>query len=631
MKAYDYKLQLNNTIQVISKTKSFNAEARYMILFNNPDERDDGKNIACEFLDLLFKKYRAVNAVILYAYDAFSYDIYIGDPYGTNGEVCGGSDNGNSVCGTMAIVEAGKCIRGNIENRVLTENWLNMDKIPDEMSKECIYKLCARVQEPFINEGCESGLEIQIMSFLQSEMGFDITINCTDLERGERDENGTWSDLLGEVQNGNCDIIAGAFFPDYDTHDDYAATDFYLQDYYRFFIPKAQLEPRWKGLIHIFKREIWYAALTIFIISWIFWFISGIFTHESYQHRQFILIFLNVLAVTLGVSANNRPQYPTMRFFFSIIALYSLILTSLYTSKLIDVFTNPKTDYQIDSIEEVLENGFLIGGRIENYDWFDNDNDRQIHERYNFSEAFRPSTETIHQITEGKIALLISQYYVNQTKHRNDVFGISQEMFSNHLEMLAERGFPLMRRINKILGFFRDNGVMSKLFSDFTFNSTILIAIREEKANENEIENESNDDDDIVLTPEHLQGPFSILMLGLIIGAVVFMLELIFNIEAVRKFFAKIWKPFEERKQKFKDKYFPKKKFNQSFKMQRRVRSIRFTPPVRRVILHNVNKIKTKNAKKKKINKNDPFEKKTDIKKEENPKKNVEWAVHKNN
>ncbi|KAG5673460.1 hypothetical protein PVAND_003505 [Polypedilum vanderplanki] len=594
---------LNETIEVISRTKSFNAEARFLILFNNPDKREGGKNIACKFLTTLFSKFRAVNVVIIYAFDAFSYEIFIGDPYGTNGENCVGSNNKDSVCGTMAIVEAGKCTRGKISNYDETKKWLEMDKIPEEMGKECVYTFCARVQEPFINKGCKTGLEITIMNFLQEEMGFGLITNCTNLDRGERDANGKWSDLLGEVRKGKCDIIAGAFFPDYDTHDDFFATDFYLQDYYRFFIPKASYEPRWKGLLNIYKREIWYAALTIFLISWTFWFLAGIFSYESYQHRQIILIFLNVLAVTLGVSANNRPEFLTLRFFFAMLALYSLILTSLYTSKLIDVFTHPKTDYQIDSIEEVLDNEFPIGGRLENYDWFDNDDelDRAIYLRYNHSEAFRPSPETIRQITEGKMALLISQYYVEQTEYRNNIFGVSKEMFSNHLEMLAERGFPLMRRINKILGFFRDAGIASKLFIDFNFNKTILMPIKELKAKlkimEDTNENLFLDDNEVVLTPEHLEAPFRLLILGLCISTFNFLLELMFNIQAVREFLARVWKPFLEKREKFKQKFFPKKEMQKYFRIRKTLRNVRFTPPIRRIVKRKNRKIKKKKIK----------------------------------
>jgi len=591
-----------------------------VILFNNPDQRNEGRQIACEFLNMLFKGYRAVNVVVLYANDAFSYEIYIGDPYGVNGKICGESDGMREtpVCGKMKTVYAGICNRGSLENRKNIIDWLDMEKIPDEMGKDCIFNLCARVQEPFINEGCKDGMEIMILNFLQDEMGFGINTTCTTLDRGERQEDGSWTFLLNEVREDRCDIIAGAFFPDYDTHDDFAYTDYYLQDYYRFFVPKAPLAPRWKGLINIYSSDIWYAVLTTFVIAWIFWFIVGIFSPESYQHRQFILICLNVLCVFLGISANNRPQFTTLRFFFCILTLYTLIICTLYTSKLIDVFTNPKEDYQFDSLVELLASNLPIGGRLETMDWFENDDelDMEIFARFNYSAAFRPSPKTIYEISQGKMALLISQYYVHQTVHRDNVFGMSEELFSNHLEMLAERGFPLIKRINKILGLFRDIGIMSKLFQDFAFDSNIFAPLKLTKRIEylrnrgqdtDHIEEFIEDHDqvkeeenpEIVLTPEHLQGPFSILILFLSISCVIFILELIFNIEVIRNFCAKIWKPFGDKIEAIKVGFgnmMPKSEV--IVKMKKRSKEIRFTPKKRRVIMLETSKKKTLSKKK---------------------------------
>lgn len=526
-------------------TPSFNEEAKYLILINNPSQRDGGKLAAGEILELLFDKYRAVNTAILYATDAFSYDIYTGDPY-----------HGDEVeCGKMTTLNIGKCDNGKIVDHKFTQEQLRINKIPAEM-KSCTFNFCARVQEPFVNEGCEDGLEILIMKTLQEEMGFNIVTRCSKLDRGEPDENGTWSDLLGQVRDDACDIIAGAFFPDPEVHADFAATEFYLQDFYTFYVQKAPLAPRWKGLITIFRIRAWCAFGVVLIVSWIFWFLMGIISHEPYQHRQFILTLMNVLAVSLGVSANNRPIFSPLRVFFCILGLYALTITAIYTSKLITVFVHPMFDHQIDSIDELLEIGLPIGGRLENMDWFDNDDevDGMVFDRYNHSTAFRPSTASLRSIKNGEMALLVSKLFVRSNKYRNDIHGITRSMFANHLEMIVERGFPLLRRMNEILAGLRDNGFMNKLFVDFKFNMTILTTMRELKASKHAFntqsegfdsfddENKDEESPEVVLTTEHLEGAFTILIAGLFVSAIVFVLEIVFKSEIVRKFSKFIWK-----------------------------------------------------------------------------------------
>ena len=160
-------------------------------------------------------------------------------------------------------------------------------------------------------------------------------------------------------------------------------------------------------------------------------------------------------------------------------------------------------------------------------DWFDNDDemDQIIFDLYNFSEIFRPSKTSINRIMEGEETILISRLYVQSNEHRNDIFGLSQDMFANHLEMIVERGFPLLRRINEIISALRDMGMMSKLFIDFKYNMTILQSIRNLKRSQDEEEPEQSNE--IVLTIEHLDGAFTIFFLGLSISGIVFLFEIL--------------------------------------------------------------------------------------------------------
>lgn len=230
------------------------------------------------------------------------------------------------------------------------------------------------------------------------------------MERGEK-EDGDWSHLLGKVRKDECDIIAGAFFPDPDVHADFAPTEFYLQDYYTWFVDLAPYEPRWKGLIFIFKFDAWSAIGVLLIVCWLSWLTFGYFTNESMYHRETTTTFLNSFAVFLGVSAHNRPSFSTLRLFFIMLALYGMNITTIYTSKLITVFTNPAIDHQIDSVHEILLSEKPFGGRLETMDWFDNEDedDQIIFEGYNHSLNFEPSLETMRDVMNNEKVVLLSR------------------------------------------------------------------------------------------------------------------------------------------------------------------------------------------------------------------------------
>lgn len=70
---------------------------------------------------------------------------------------------------------------------------------------------------------------------------------------------------------------------------------------------------------------------------------------------------MNSLAVILGISSNNRPNHTPLRVFFILLALYGLNVTTIYTSKLITVFTEPAHEQQIVEIREIMDAGVPIG------------------------------------------------------------------------------------------------------------------------------------------------------------------------------------------------------------------------------------------------------------------------------
>lgn len=119
--------------------------------------------------------------------------------------------------------------------------------------------------------------------------------------------------------------------------------------------------PEWLAMLMIFNYTTWIVICLIFILSAAAWYFFGRVTHEKRSHKQSTLSGLNSFSVLLGVSANNRPQLSPLRIFFVALALYGMNLTTIYTSKLIRVFTHPTLDDQIDTIEEVVNSHLPIG------------------------------------------------------------------------------------------------------------------------------------------------------------------------------------------------------------------------------------------------------------------------------
>lgn len=131
--------------------------------------------------------------------------------------------------------------------------------------------------------------------------------------------------------------------------------------FYTRYVYVAKKMPEWLGMLVIFQYTTWIITCLILIISAISWYIFGHLTLEERQHSRFAICLLNSWAVTICIAVPNRPERSPLRLFFIALALYSINLTTIYTSKLINVFTNPPYEDQIDTISEIVESHLPIG------------------------------------------------------------------------------------------------------------------------------------------------------------------------------------------------------------------------------------------------------------------------------
>uniref|UniRef100_A0A182K458 Protein NDNF n=1 Tax=Anopheles christyi TaxID=43041 RepID=A0A182K458_9DIPT len=506
---------LRRALARISSTAAFNPRGKFVVLYNNPNDRDSDHGLARQALMLLFIGHHSVNVLFAFATDATSYHVYTGDPY-----------HGATDCGQMKPLKVATVVNGSFASRALSTAMINIPKVPPEL-ETCTFLLCTRVAPPFIDLDCSRGLELQIMDLLRESMKFKVNVSCSEMDRGELMPDGNWSDLLGLMRADECDIIAGGLSPDFDVHDEFGSTTLYMQDYYTWFVPAAGPDARWKLLLYIFEVSTWELFACVLFVSGLVWRFVAHFLPECAAHRELSMCFLNTWCVFLCISANNRPECNALRMLFMGLTLYALNVTTIYTSILITMLTNPPLAYQVDTIEEILASGVPIGGRLDSEDWFMNDfaDDQLVSVQYNATSEFQPSLVNLQAVVEGKRSLLMSRLYVRNTKYYGLVHGLSKDMFVTQIEMIMEKGFPLLPKFNRILSNLIDMGIMQKLWNDFLYNVTILDRIRANRAlSEEDIIAASPE---VVLTLDHLQSAFALYGIGLCLCVVVFLLELL--------------------------------------------------------------------------------------------------------
>lgn len=76
--------------------------------------------------------------------------------------------------GSLAPIRLDVCVNGVLRHEDRTIAALQESKIPDQLNG-CTFKFCARISEPFVNENCTTGLEIQIIDLVQSILKFEVS------------------------------------------------------------------------------------------------------------------------------------------------------------------------------------------------------------------------------------------------------------------------------------------------------------------------------------------------------------------------------------------------------------------------------------------------------------------------
>uniref|UniRef100_A0A8W9BMM3 Ionotropic glutamate receptor C-terminal domain-containing protein n=1 Tax=Phlebotomus papatasi TaxID=29031 RepID=A0A8W9BMM3_PHLPP len=494
----------------LKKSIVWSQRAKFLIIFNNSKVLATSGNLQ-NFVERFFKKlldlFDITDVVYAFASGIVTYDIFSTRLY---------QRTVDGRCEKIIAKRLDSCHDGKI--RGLAELQEQALETTTMTLNDCNLRICCQVSPPFVDEECETGIELALVRVIWDQMKFDPEIVCTNMSRGDI-EDGVATDLLNELVERRCDLLIGSFFPDNDL-EDFGQSVTYMEDSYTWYAPLAEYRAPWKSLLVIFLYSTW--LLLIFSLIWAgsMWYVLGRFSHrENHHHKLYILCLLNAWQVLIGISTNNRPNHMPLRLLFISIALYGLNIATIYTSKLITVFTNPVFDDQIDTREKILISGLPFGGRAEYHDWFDNGDeiDKVVLKRFNISADFQPTTESLVRVREGKQILLANRMFVLSNNYNDLIFGFRDNVFSNPMEIITTKGFPLLLDFNNIISILKDNGITFKLYNDFMYNITILARMR----------TTNNEEIDTVLTVKHLQGPFIILLYGYILSIIVFCGELV--------------------------------------------------------------------------------------------------------
>ncbi|XP_073847891.1 ionotropic receptor 60a [Musca autumnalis] len=505
----DSLLRLDNLLlNYVSHMLSWNPGARFLILYNNATNRNSADETATTIFKVMLEHFYIHRVGLLYATSDTRYVFMVLDYFSS------------SSCRQIKVKQFAECQDGKVVTKNLAALQRSLERfLSSESLTNCTFFMCASISAPFVESDCVLGLEMRIIGFIKTRLNFNIIQNCEHESRGIQEESGNWTGLLGRLNEKSCDFIMGGFYPDNEIITNFWVSDTYLEDSYTWYVKLADPRPAWMALYSIFQDLTWAAFIVMLLITWLTWFVLVYFLPEPPESREWSLTGINSMAVSICVSVNERPLCVASRFFFISLALYGLNVTSTYTSKLISVFSNPGYLHQIDTLAEVVEAGIPFGGNEENRDWFDNDEDYWVFDKYNDSADFEPLSINLISVERGERVILSRRMYIMQSALADNIFAFKYNVFSSPMQMIMKAGFPFLYDFNMMIRYMRDFGFLNKIHRDFVYNNTYLNRIDKMRPDFKEKV--------IVLRMDHLQGAFSILTVGIFVSIGLFLGELL--------------------------------------------------------------------------------------------------------
>ncbi|KAH8254744.1 hypothetical protein KR032_012025 [Drosophila birchii] len=555
----------------VSKMRSWNPGARFLVLFHNPHMRNRPWTVASQIFNELMHSFYVHRVALLYANASMDYNLLVNDYYS------------NVDCRILNVQSLGQCHNGELYPSPNAVHASMLDYVAGFSPAYCTFYVCAAISAPFVEADCAAGLEMRILGFMRNRMRFYVNQTCSTESRGEMDNNGVWNGLLGQLTDNECDFIIGGFYPDNEVADFFWGSDTYLQDAHTWFIKMADRRPAWKAMVGIFEPSTWITFILMQLLSWWVWFALVKLLPEPRYYQQISLTAINTIAVSIGIAVQERPLYHATRVFFMALTLYGLNVVAIYSSKMIGTFQDPGYLHQLDELTEVVAAGIPYGGHEESRDWFENDEDMWIFNGYNVSPEFIPQTKNLKAVKLGDRCILSNRMYTLQSPLADDIYAFEQNVFSSPLQMIMKAGFPFLFEMNSIIRLMRDVGIFQKIDADFRYNNTYLNRINKMRPH--------FADTAIVLTTEHLMGPFFILVVGIFCASLTFLGELItrhWRCQVVSKKQQDRVKP-SKKKRRGKGKGKEKVKRNKGFQGGNTIQVqvapvVRFTPVKRRKV-----------------------------------------------
>ncbi|XP_053638170.2 glutamate receptor U1-like [Cherax quadricarinatus] len=356
-------------------------------------------------------------------------------------------------------------------------------------------------------------------------------------------DNGHWVGVVGDVEFGraNFSLVLSV------TLERRMSVDFtrsYYLDPLTFVTAKKRPQPPWLKLITPFSGQVWVASLMSVVVATVLYHFvfrtQGTFGFTTLTPSgAFIYVFGSFLSQPLP----SMPWFSAGKVLLGFWLVYAFLLTTYYKTSLTAALAVPSTPPTIDTLDQLLHSDLkfgMIDAKGSEYQLFSMSN-VSLYQKLFKRMTFYSSSESMKRVAEGKYAYIyfksnlqsiISTQYTSLSGETL-LHLASEEFFPGGYGWAFPKGALYRRTFDNIMWRCVQAGLINKwlkdLYAVYLEENMEQQTPEERKQLEAVAQAPRDDDGRVVLSLNHLQGPFLILLLGSALGVLFLLSECVID------------------------------------------------------------------------------------------------------
>lgn len=172
--------------------------------------------------------------------------------------------------------------------------------------------------------------------------------------------------------NRSADLLIGGLDRNPGVQNVVGGTITYYQEDQTWCVKRAKLRSLWENIFSMFTLDMWLLiALVTQVIAFAICLIMCLH-NQNKRMNAYSTGFLTGIATSLNLPAPKiAPLRASLRTLLISCLVYGIVLSNTFNSYLISVLSKPRTKFQVNSIEDAIENGFNFAGGNVIYDHYE--------------------------------------------------------------------------------------------------------------------------------------------------------------------------------------------------------------------------------------------------------------------